>query len=51
MLYRLCLLQENFYGRPITLADRDMVEQGSDKLLEKAVEEDVAFLVIGDPFG
>ena len=33
------------------LADRDMVEQDSDVLFDNAKEEDVAFLVVGDPFG
>lgn len=43
--------QENYYGRPITLADREMVESNSDEILRNAQEEDVAFLVVGDPFG
>nr|CAB3239795.1 diphthine synthase-like [Phallusia mammillata] len=42
---------EAFYGKPVTLADRDMVEQDSETLLADAKELDVAFLVIGDPFG
>ncbi|RMZ82613.1 hypothetical protein DV738_g1691, partial [Chaetothyriales sp. CBS 135597] len=42
---------ENFYGRPIILADRDMVEQKSDEILENADKLKVAFLVVGDPFG
>ena len=28
-----------------------MVEQESDKLFENAKNEDIAFLVVGDPFG
>lgn len=28
-----------------------MVEQGTDNILERAKEKDVAFLVVGDPFG
>jgi diphthine synthase len=42
---------EAFYGREIILADRELVEGGSDKILENADEDDVAFLVVGDPFG
>lgn len=42
---------EEFYGREIILADRDMVETNSDEILSGAEEEDVAFLVVGDPFG
>lgn len=42
---------EEFYGRPVLLADRELVEQGSDEILDGAEKEDVAFLVVGDPFG
>ncbi|XP_064625567.1 diphthine methyl ester synthase-like [Lineus longissimus] len=42
---------EKFYGREVILADRDMVEQQSDELFAGSMEEDVAFLVVGDPFG
>jgi len=42
---------EQFYGKEIILADRDMVEQGADQILDGALEDDVAFLVVGDPFG
>ncbi|KAI9661258.1 MAG: diphthine synthase [Bathelium mastoideum] len=41
---------EAYYGRPITIADREMVESSSDTILENADKEDVAFLVVGDPF-
>lgn len=41
---------EKFYGKKIILADRVMTEQGEDHILEEAKEEDVAFLVVGDPF-
>ncbi|MBU1704890.1 MAG: diphthine synthase, partial [Nanoarchaeota archaeon] len=40
---------EKLYGKKIILADREMVEQKSDDILQK--DKDVAFLVIGDPFG
>lgn len=42
---------EEFYGREIILADREIVEQNSDLILSNAKEYDVAFLVVGDPFG
>ncbi|GFO10836.1 diphthine methyl ester synthase-like [Plakobranchus ocellatus] len=42
---------ESFYGREVILADRDMVEQSSDDLMADAEENDVAFLVVGDPLG
>jgi diphthine methyl ester synthase len=42
---------EEFYGKPILEADRDKVEQEADEILEAAKTEDVAFLVVGDPFG
>ncbi|KAL8779796.1 MAG: hypothetical protein Q9213_006781 [Squamulea squamosa] len=42
---------ESYYGRPIILADREMVESSSDEILAGAVTDNVAFLVVGDPFG
>ncbi|KAK9317749.1 tetrapyrrole methylase [Lipomyces starkeyi] len=42
---------ESFYGREVTLADRELVETSSDTILEGADTVDVAFLVVGDPFG
>mmetsp|Transcript_48523 Transcript_48523/g.125908 ORF Transcript_48523/g.125908 Transcript_48523/m.125908 type:complete len:271 (-) Transcript_48523:432-1244(-) len=42
---------EELYERPVTLADRDMVEQDSDRIFRLAKEKNVAFLVVGDPFG
>ncbi|KAI1073484.1 Diphthine synthase [Whalleya microplaca] len=42
---------ESYYGRSIVVADREMVESGSDEILRDAQTVDVAFLVIGDPFG
>ncbi|XP_010556444.1 PREDICTED: probable diphthine methyl ester synthase [Tarenaya hassleriana] len=42
---------ENLYGKPITLADREMVEEKADDILREAVQHNVAFLVVGDPFG
>ncbi|KAH9518444.1 diphthine synthase [Bulinus truncatus] len=42
---------EAFYGREVILADREMVEQASDELMDGADVVDVAFLVVGDPLG
>jgi hypothetical protein len=44
-------LQEKLYGKPITVADREMVEEKVDSVLSEATSFDVAFLVVGDPFG
>lgn len=43
--------QEEYYGRELIVADRELVEQQADQILEDARETDVAFLVVGDPFG
>ncbi|KAK7853646.1 putative diphthine methyl ester synthase [Quercus suber] len=42
---------EKLYGKSITLADREIVEEKADGILSEARESDVAFLVVGDPFG
>jgi diphthine synthase len=42
---------EELYGRPVIVADREMVENEADDILEGAKEADIAFLVVGDPFG
>ncbi|KAI4468611.1 diphthine synthase [Holotrichia oblita] len=42
---------EEFYGRNLIVADRDLAEQGADEILEGAHELDIALLVVGDPFG
>ncbi|TAQ91059.1 hypothetical protein B7494_g614 [Chlorociboria aeruginascens] len=42
---------EKYYGREVIVADREMVESGSDDILNDAQNVDVAFLVVGDPFG
>lgn len=41
---------EKFYGKPLIVADRDMVESASDKIIEKAKTKKVCLLVVGDPF-
>ncbi|OWF54781.1 diphthine methyl ester synthase-like [Mizuhopecten yessoensis] len=42
---------EEYYGREVILADREMVESMSDELLNECDKEDIAFLVVGDPLG
>ncbi|KAJ4963375.1 hypothetical protein NE237_023314 [Protea cynaroides] len=42
---------EKLYGRPVILADREMVEERADDILAEAGRSNVAFLVVGDPFG
>ncbi|XP_010637389.1 diphthine methyl ester synthase isoform X2 [Fukomys damarensis] len=42
---------EEFYGRKLILADREEVEQEADNILKDADTNEVAFLVVGDPFG
>ena len=43
---------EEFYGRnDLILANRDMVEIEAEQILDGAQDEDVVFLVVGDPFG
>ncbi|KFM62781.1 Diphthine synthase, partial [Stegodyphus mimosarum] len=42
---------EEFYEREVIIADREMVEQDADSILQNAVEKDIALLVVGDPFG
>uniref|UniRef100_A0A182NCV3 diphthine methyl ester synthase n=1 Tax=Anopheles dirus TaxID=7168 RepID=A0A182NCV3_9DIPT len=42
---------EEFYGRKLILADREMVEQRADEILDGAENQSIAFLVVGDPFG
>lgn len=42
---------EEFYGREVIIADRELVEMEADTIMMNADKEDVAFLVVGDPFG
>jgi diphthine synthase len=42
---------ERFYGKEIIPADREMVEKRADSILDKALTQNVAFLVVGDIFG
>ena len=41
---------EKFYEREVTLADREFVESGCDGMIAEAKDQDVCFLVVGDPF-
>lgn len=42
---------EAFYQRSLILADRTLVESQAEQILQDAKTEDIAFLVVGDPFG
>lgn len=42
---------ELLYNKNIIVADREMVEQDADLILHNADKVDVAFLVVGDPYG
>lgn len=42
---------EALYGKQVEVADREMVESQSDTILKDALADDVAFCVVGDPFG
>ncbi|XP_063674660.1 diphthine methyl ester synthase-like [Bolinopsis microptera] len=42
---------EKYYDKEITIADREMVESESELILDPALTQDVAFLVVGDPLG
>ena len=43
------LVQEKFYGRRITIADRFFVENDAEKIFSTGAVDDVALLVAGDP--
>ena len=40
-----------FYSRPVLVADRALVESGSEAIVEAAKTRKVCLLVVGDPFG
>lgn len=40
---------EGFYGVPITVADRNMVETEAERIYENAKDNNIGFLVVGDP--
>ena len=39
------------YGKEVIIADRELVEENADEILEPATDSVVSFLVVGDPFG
>ena len=41
---------EEFYGKEIILANREMTEQGDEKIIAESASSDIAFLIIGDVF-
>lgn len=41
---------EKFYGRKIVSADRKLIEEGSENILEEAESKNIALLIIGSPF-
>ena len=42
---------EKYYGVEFILADREFVESNCDEMIKQAKDNDVAFWVVGDPFG
>ncbi|CAB3245801.1 unnamed protein product [Arctia plantaginis] len=42
---------EEYYGRPLVLADRDLCESAIDEVLIEAKDKEIALLVVGDPLG
>ncbi len=41
---------EEYYGKEIIIADREMTEQGDEKIVSEASSSNVAFLIIGNVF-
>lgn len=41
---------EKLYGKKVILANREMTEQGEEKIVSESKNKNIAFLVIGDPF-
>ncbi len=41
---------EKFYGKSIFLATRELVEKREEEILDKAIEKNIGFLVVGDVF-
>ncbi|KAJ1565324.1 diphthine synthase [Nowakowskiella sp. JEL0078] len=44
-------LPDDFYRKKVIIADRELVESYADEILKDADSVNVAFLVVGDPFG
>lgn len=43
-------IQERFFDRPVILADRDFIEKNIETVLDDAKTQNIACLVVGDPF-
>ncbi|MBN1502327.1 diphthine synthase [Candidatus Woesearchaeota archaeon] len=41
---------EKFYGKKVFPASRELVEKRAEQILDKALEKDIGFLVVGDVF-
>lgn len=41
---------ERLYGKKVMVAGREFCEQGADKLIQEAKKQDIALLIVGDPF-
>ena len=44
-------MQEMLYGSLVIVVDRELIEHGVEGILKEARTLNVAFLVVGDPFG
>jgi len=42
---------EELYGKEISIADREFVEEKAEEIIDGSDTDNVAFLVVGDPFG
>ena len=42
---------EEYYEKEFIVADREFVESNCQEMIERAVTDEVAFCVVGDPFG
>ncbi len=51
MLQSSVLKMEEFYDKKIILAERDLIEKGSDDIILPAKDKDIALLIVGDVFG
>lgn len=45
-----CAFQEALYGKPVVVADRNLVESEAYRMLDDAKTSNVAMLVVGDPY-
>lgn len=42
---------EEYYNKEFILADREFVESNCEDMIKQALEDEVSFCVVGDPFG